>query len=86
MPMKTNAPATIVVNVPANANLTVDGNATTSTSVRRVFMTPALETNSEYVYNLTATVDGQSQTQTVTVQGGRTTQVNFSFASSVASR
>ena len=89
--MKTGyAPATIIVNMPALASLTVDGNATSSTSTRRVFVTPALEAGSEYVYNLTATVmvEGQAvpQTQAVTVQGGRTTEVNFSFATAVASR
>jgi uncharacterized protein (TIGR03000 family) len=84
--MMASSPATLVVNLPANATLAVDGKVTTSTSARRVFVTPDLETSSQYVYNLTATVDGQVQTQAVTVQGGRTTEVNFNFAAAVASR
>jgi uncharacterized protein (TIGR03000 family) len=84
------APATIVVMVPADARLTVDGNATTSATARRVLVTPALEVGSDYVYNLTASVvvDGETvtQTQLVTVRGGRTNEVSFDFASTVASR
>ena len=34
------APATLVVNVPADARLTIDGEATTSTSTQRVFVSP----------------------------------------------
>jgi len=83
--------ATIVVSLPANAKLTVDGAATTSTSAVRTLVTPALEVGATYVYTMQAevTVDGrvQTQTQQVTVRGGETSNVNFSFsASSVASR
>jgi uncharacterized protein (TIGR03000 family) len=85
------APATIVVTLPAEARLTVDGNVTRSTAERRTFVTPALETNAEYVYTLQAEIvrDGQvaTQTQNVTVRGGQTTTVSFTFASQgVASR
>jgi uncharacterized protein (TIGR03000 family) len=87
---RSTAPATIIVMVPADARLTVDGNATTSTTARRVLVTPSLEVGSEYVYSLTASVvvDGQivPQTQNVTVRGGSTTQVSFDFATTVASR
>ncbi len=84
------APATLVVTLPAGARLTVDGNTTTSTSERRVLVTPALA-QGEYSYTLRAEVeqDGQTvaQTQVVTVRPGQTTQVPFTFASSaVASR
>ena len=85
------APATIVVTLPADARLIVDGNATRSTAERRTFVTPALENGESYVYTLRAefVVDGQTavQTQDVTVRGGQTTQVSFNFASQgVASR
>jgi uncharacterized protein (TIGR03000 family) len=83
-------PATIVVNLPADARLTVDGNSTTSTSDRRVLVTPALA-QGEYVYVLTAEVvrNGQTivETQNVTVLPGQTTEVPFTFNSeSVVSR
>jgi uncharacterized protein (TIGR03000 family) len=86
-----NAPATLVVSLPADARLTVDGNATRATSARRTFVTPALEVGGEYTYTLRAEVaqDGQVavQTQNVTVRAGETTEVSFTFASQgVASR
>lgn len=84
------APATIVVSLPADATLTVDGRATASMSTVRTFVTPALP-QGEYVYTLRASIvrDGQAQAQTqqVTVRGGETTRVPFAFPStSVASR
>ena len=87
----TPSPATIVVSLPADAKLVVDGNATRSTSDRRTFVTPALDNGSDYVYTLRAEIvrDGQVavQTQDITVRGGQTTEVSFTFASqSVASR
>ena len=82
-------PATLVVTLPANASLTVDGNATVSTSARRVLVTPALE-QGEYVYNLRAEIvrDGQTvaETATVNVRPGETTEVTFNFTATVASR
>jgi uncharacterized protein (TIGR03000 family) len=85
------APATIIVSLPAEAKLTVDGNPTTSTSARRTLITPALETANSYVYTLRAELvrDGQtlSETQQITVRGGQTTEVPFNFTSQgVASR
>jgi uncharacterized protein (TIGR03000 family) len=90
-PTKTSLPANIVVTLPADARLTVDGNATSSTSEVRTFVTPALQTGSDYVYTLQAEVvrDGRTltETQVVTVRAGETTNVPFSFSSqSVASR
>jgi uncharacterized protein (TIGR03000 family) len=88
---KTTAAATIVVTLPSEARLTVDGNATRSTSERRTFLTPALETDADYVYTLRAELarDGTSaaQTQRVTVRGGHTTNVPFTFSTqALASR
>jgi len=82
-----SAPATIVVTLPVDAELTFDGNATTSTSARRVFVTPALETGADYTYTLRAQVGETAQTRTVTVRSGETTNVSFAFdAQGVASR
>jgi uncharacterized protein (TIGR03000 family) len=73
--------ATIVVHVPADATVTIDDEATTSTSSRRVFVTPALETGKEYHYTLTAQVvrDGKTQTVTerVTVRPGEVSRVEL---------
>jgi uncharacterized protein (TIGR03000 family) len=81
------SPATIVVSLPANAQLTFDGNATTSTSSRRVFVTPALETGADYTYTLRAQVGDAVQSRIVTVRGGETTNVSFTFEpQGVASR
>jgi uncharacterized protein (TIGR03000 family) len=90
-PGQVSAPATIVINLPADARLFVDGNATTSTSERRTLMTPNLEFGSDYVYTMVAEVvrDGRtvSQRQTVNVRGGETVNVQFNFATqTVASR
>lgn len=83
-----SAPATLVVTLPADARLTVDGHLTTSTSGTRVFVTPVLATGGEYAYNLTATVvrNGETltQTQRVQVRPGVRTEVPFTFASSEA--
>ncbi len=80
------APATIVVSLPADARLSIDGNATTSTSERRTFDTPALPTAEQFQYTLRAEIvrDGRTivETQTVNVRGGQETVVPFNFSSS----
>jgi uncharacterized protein (TIGR03000 family) len=85
------APATIVVNLPANARLTIDGQPTTSTSATRVFMSPDLNPDQEFHYTLRAewVVDGQPVvvTKKVTVSAGNETAVNLQAESvGVASR
>jgi uncharacterized protein (TIGR03000 family) len=76
-------PATIVVSLPAEAKLTIDGAATKSTSATRVFASPALEPGKEFVYNLKAELvrDGQTLTATkqVTVRAGDETNVTLEF-------
>lgn len=85
------APATIVVVVPADARLSIDGNMTNATSARRTFVSPTLEMGADYYYTLTAEVirEGRTyvQTQRVTVRAGETTEVPFNFSlETVASR
>ncbi len=79
------APATIVVSLPADARLSVDGNGTTSTSDRRTFTTPVLPTAEQFQYTLRAEIvrDGRTivETQTVNVRGGQETAVPFNFSS-----
>lgn len=84
------APATIVVTLPADAKLIIDDHATTSTSAVRTFVSPALEQGKDYVYTLTAQIekDGKSVslTKTVKVTAGAETRVNFEATEAVAAR
>jgi uncharacterized protein (TIGR03000 family) len=76
-------PATLVVNLPADAKLTVDGAPTTSTSERRTFVTPALRPGQDYAYTLRAEITRDGQTfnasQRVTVSPGRQSEVTLTI-------
>lgn len=83
--------ATLVVNLPADATLTIDNQATLSTTANRVFVTPALEVGKEYQYTLKAQVtrEGKVQTATaqVTLRPGEVSQVELKIpATSVAAQ
>ena len=52
---------TIVVTLPADAQLTFDGNLTTSTGARRLFLSPALNLGRPYYYTLRAEVRREGQ-------------------------
>jgi uncharacterized protein (TIGR03000 family) len=73
------APGTIIVNLPADARLTVDGVPTSSTSSIRAFATPVLQPGHAYSYTLRAEVTRNGQTvqveRTVPVAAGRTSRV-----------
>ena len=89
--LATGNEATLIVNLPADATLTIDGEETTSTSAQRVFVTPALEDGKEYEYTLKAKVvrDGKTQIATakVTFRQGETKQVELKVpASGVAAQ
>jgi uncharacterized protein (TIGR03000 family) len=77
----TSTEATLIVNLPDNATLTIDGQETTSTSAQRVFVTPALEEGKEYEYTLKAKVERngkvQMATAKVTIRPGQTSQVEL---------
>jgi uncharacterized protein (TIGR03000 family) len=77
----TAAPATIVVSLPADATLKVDGVTTRATSQMRTFSTPELPYGESFHYTLTAEIvrDGQTLTtsQEVTVRGGLTSQIDL---------
>lgn len=79
-PASTTRRATIVVNLPADARLTVDGTKTNSTSGRRVFVSPPLEPGN-YTYTLRAQVNRGGEmletTRQVAVQPGRKTEVTL---------
>jgi uncharacterized protein (TIGR03000 family) len=84
------APARIIVSLPADARLTVDGVATTSVSARRVFVSPELVPGKAYSYTLKAefSKDGKSVvvTKEVIIKAGAEISVNLVEANAVASR
>jgi uncharacterized protein (TIGR03000 family) len=59
------APCTIVVHLPADATLTIDREATTSTSARRKFVSPALPPGRKFTYTLAATFERAGEAVTV---------------------
>jgi uncharacterized protein (TIGR03000 family) len=73
--------ATIIVHLPADATLTVDGEATQSRSNTRIFHSPPLEPGKTYTYELCAEInrDGRAlkTKKTVDVQAGRSTEVTM---------
>jgi uncharacterized protein (TIGR03000 family) len=73
--------ASLVVNLPADARLTVNDTPTKQTSSRRVFASPPLDPRQSYYYTLKAEVvrDGQTEviTRHVTVRAGQETQVTL---------
>jgi uncharacterized protein (TIGR03000 family) len=81
---ETNAPATLVVQVPADAKLTVGSAITTSEGTKRVFVSPTLEPKRLYKYTVTAeyTKDGKtvSVTKDAIVSAGNETTVSFEEA------
>jgi uncharacterized protein (TIGR03000 family) len=86
------APATVVVSLPEDATLTVDGEPTASTSSTRVFVSPDLPTDREFHYTLKAKVmrDGKPVVvqETVAVKAGQETRVTLQLpaTTSVAAR
>jgi len=89
---KTEAPsaAKIIVSLPADARLTVDGAVTTSTSDRRVFESPELAPGKTYSYTLKAefTQDGKPVvvTKEVSIKAGAEVNVTIAAPEVVASR
>jgi len=74
------APATIIVNLPADATLTIDGMPTKSTTANRVFVTPPLSQGTySYTFKADFVREGKAVTvqQKVSVQPGRETVVSM---------
>ncbi|MFM8934108.1 MAG: TIGR03000 domain-containing protein [Gemmataceae bacterium] len=72
--VSTGLKARVIVELPQDAKLVVDGTETLSSGARREFSTPVLEAGQNYFYELTAVVevDGKPQTMTkkVVVRAG----------------
>jgi uncharacterized protein (TIGR03000 family) len=90
MAMVESTKATLVVSLPADAKLTVDGKPTASTTDTRVLVSPPLESGKDFVYTLRAEVtrDGRTQsvTRDVTVRAGQETRVTLEVPSAIAAR
>ena len=82
-----SAPATIIVSLPAEAQLKVDDYVTTSTSATRMFVSPTLNAGTEYTYTLTGEIvrEGKSvvASKRITVRAGEETRVNLEFPTTI---
>lgn len=77
----TRAPATVVVQVPADADLFVDNQRSQLSTTTRKFVTPALEPGQDYYYDLRveAMRDGQvvRDSKRVTIRAGSVARIDF---------
>jgi uncharacterized protein (TIGR03000 family) len=73
--------ATIIVQVPAEAKMFVDGQEANLTSTSRRFVTPALETGRDYYYTIKAELVREGKTladsKHVVFRAGQTVKVDF---------
>jgi len=73
----------LVVHLPADARLTIDGHATQSTADTRTFTTPALATGKTYYYTLKAEMDRNGEkvvtSRDITIRPGRDAEVYLEF-------
>jgi len=84
----TPAPAALVVRLPADARLTIQGSPTISTESVRTFMSPPLDPGKEFEYTLKAQVtrNGKTieRTRTVTVRAGQRDEVTIDLPAPVS--
>src|SRR5437868_13556898 len=73
-------PAVIIVSLPTNAKLTIDGYVSKQTSSERRLVTVPIAPGQEFTYTFVAEMNGAQQAQTVTVRGGRTMPVSYNFS------
>ena len=75
--------ATIIVHMPANASLSIDGQQTQQRSNTRTFVSPPLDPNKTYTYTLRAETsrDGRTITETknVDVRAGQSSEVTLNL-------
>ncbi len=71
------APATIVVTLPADAKLEIDGNSTKSTGAKREFESPPLPVGKEFYYTFKVTYLAHAVTHEVKIKANETTKVDF---------
>lgn len=82
------APAKVLVSLPVDATLTIDGQATVAQCASREFVSPALEAGKDYAYTIKVEIvrDGKSvsESKTVIVRAGETSEVSFGLAAVAA--
>jgi uncharacterized protein (TIGR03000 family) len=87
-PNASSLPATIELVVPADAQLWFNGQATTQTGTVRRFVTPPLNADNDYSYEMKARwiKDGQpmEETRTISVVAGGFRRINLSDPASAA--
>jgi uncharacterized protein (TIGR03000 family) len=75
--------ASIVVEVPENADVYIDGNKMKATAGRRTFTTPPIEKGQDYFYTVRVVFDDNGKkvedSQKVTVRGGEDTAASFAY-------
>jgi uncharacterized protein (TIGR03000 family) len=73
--------ATVIVQLPADARMTVDGQVADLTSATRSFITPALEMDRDYYYTIKAEADRNgrtlAQSKRVLLRAGQVSRVDF---------
>jgi uncharacterized protein (TIGR03000 family) len=83
-PIRGPAPALLLVRLPADARLTIDGTPTRSPGDTRRFLSPPLEPGRRYVYVLRAEAvrDGKkvAETREVPVRAGEESEVSLTFS------
>jgi uncharacterized protein (TIGR03000 family) len=81
--LRTDAPATVVVKLPARAKLSINGKVMRSNATRRVFRSPTLRAGKVYYYSLKASVKRNGRTlsknKRLRVRAGQRTTVSFKF-------
>jgi uncharacterized protein (TIGR03000 family) len=85
-PTTSTSTSLLIVSLPADATLTVDGQLTTSTSSTRYFASPVLEPGKDYYYTLKAEASRNGQVvsamKRVTVRAGEETRVSMDLPAS----
>lgn len=77
----------LTVNVPGNAKVFVNGNATTSTGAVRQYVSRGLESGKSYKFEIRAEVEGvdgkvMTEEKTIAIAAGEREQLQFAFADS----
>jgi uncharacterized protein (TIGR03000 family) len=84
--MESTAPATLVINVPTNARLTIEGQPVASMAMERILVSPPLQRGKTFVYNLKAQIERPggpvTTTREVEVRAGETSRVTLTIPSS----
>ncbi len=75
-----NTKSRLLVNVPEEAVVFVNGKRTTTKGTLRKFASSDLDRNLNYTYEVRAEVNGRSETKVVSLRAGSSKALNFDFA------